>query len=585
MLKKFSIWFFGFITVLAVCLPLFEPTFFRVHDYVHAARIIEIIRGVQDGHFPVRWSSNFGYGYGMPLFEFYAPLPYYTGALFYALGLNVVTSIKMLFFLCSLFTFIGMYKLGAKLFGKAGGILSAVALTMAPYRAVNLYVRGAVSEAWGIMALPWVLFGAVQIIKKEKNGWLSLLFGLLVLFLSHNITTLIFIPMSILFVFGYWLNTVNFDRQVTKQLLQKALQLVKVGAVYAFAVGLAAFYIFPAFLEKDYTKVGRIFTGYFAYSNHFLYIRQFFIPNWGYGGSVWGPDDGLSFFLGYGQLLGLGFVMIWLLKAVVVKLRELKLRQQGVTSISQSSSFIFLPLLSLGLMTTAAFMTLLKSKPIWDALPFMVAVQFPWRWLSVIILFLALLVGMATVYIKHKFIRYIYVTVLSLIIIFTNLSYFRPESYLKNNDDLYYTDATRIRSQMSSILPDYIPKQMPAEFSYNPVGKVLEPAPGVQEEVIENKVQEKKVHVITTTLTQIDFDIADYPGWTVIVDGVVSDKLEGKIGNLAVMIPAGSHQIDVQFRDSPVRAYSDEVSLVCVILFLLLFVIYRYQQKKAQYVR
>jgi len=584
MFKRIPTWFFGFITVLAVCLPLFEPTFFRLHDYVHAARIIEIIRALQDGNFPVRWSSNFGYGYGMPLFEFYAPLPYYTGALFYTLGLNVVAAIKMLFFLCSLMTFIGMYKLGSKLFGKAGGILSAVALTMAPYRAVNLYVRGALSEAWGIMALPWVLFGAVQIIKKEKNGWLSLLFGLVVLFLSHNITTLIFIPISILFVIGYSLMTAWKNGHFKKDFVMQLLQLIKVGALYIFGVALAAFYIFPAFLEKDYTKVNAIFSGYFAYSNHFLYIRQFFIPNWGYGGSVWGPDDGLSFFLGYGQLFGLALVLIWLLKAIMMKLRELKLKQQHITVVNQSPTYIFMPVLCLLLMGVAAFMTLLKSKPIWDVLPFMVAVQFPWRWLSVIILFLALLVGMATVYIRHKFLRYIYVVVLSFIIIFTNLSYFKPESYLKNNDDLYFTDANRIRSQMSAILPDYIPKQMPDEFAYNPVGNVVMPAAGVEEKVIEDKVQEKKVQVVTNTLTEINFAIADYPGWTVLIDGKVSKKTQGKIGNLAVMVPQGSHEITAQFRDTPIRAYSDEVSLVAFILFLVIFAIYRYQQKRASYV-
>ncbi len=584
MFKRIPIWFFGFITVLAVCLPLFEPTFFRLHDYVHAARIIEIVRALQDGHFPVRWSSNFGFGYGMPLFEFYAPLPYYTGALLYLLGFNVIAAIKILFFLCSLFTFIGMYKLGSKLFGKAGGILSAVALTMAPYRAVNLYVRGALSEAWGIMALPWVLYGALQVLRKEKSGWLSLLFGLVVLFLSHNITTLIFLPISVVFIFCYWLMDAYRKGGFKTDFPEKILQLIKVGGIYALGVGLAAFYIFPALGEKDYTKVNAIFSGYFAYSNHFLYIRQFFVPNWGYGGSVWGPDDGLSFFLGYGQLIGLAFVLIWLMKSIMVKIKELKLKQQNLKIVSDSSTFIYLPVLCLALMGFAAFMTLLKSKPLWDALPFMVAVQFPWRWLSVIVLFLALLVGMATVYIKHKFLRYIYVVVLSLIIIFTNVSYFRPEGYLKNDDDLYFTDQRRIRSQMSSILPDYIPKQMPDEFAFNPVGQVVQPVDGVQQTVTVDKVQEKKVSVVSSAPVEINFDIADYPGWTVLVDGQVTGKEVGKIGNLAVRVPAGSHEVIAQFRDTPIRAYSDEISLACLVGFLVLFGVYRYQQKRDSYV-
>jgi hypothetical protein len=39
----------------------------------------EMERSLQRFEFPVRWSANFGFGYGMPLFNFYAPLPYYLG--------------------------------------------------------------------------------------------------------------------------------------------------------------------------------------------------------------------------------------------------------------------------------------------------------------------------------------------------------------------------------------------------------------------------------------------------------------------------------------------------------------------------
>ena len=100
---------------LASSWVLFQPGFFRAHDYIHATRIVEMTTALNEGHFPVRWSKNLGYGYGMPLFEFYAPLPYLVGAGFYWLGLSAVFSVKLIFFLSSLLTLIGAYKLGAKL--------------------------------------------------------------------------------------------------------------------------------------------------------------------------------------------------------------------------------------------------------------------------------------------------------------------------------------------------------------------------------------------------------------------------------------------------------------------------------------
>src|SRR5690606_25347050 len=113
--------------ILGTSWALFRPGFFRVHDYVHAARIAEITRAVSEGHFPVRWSANFGYGYGMPLFEFYAPLPYYFGAFWYWLGADVILVLKSLWLVTSVVTIYGAYLLGRQLYGRTGGLVVAAA--------------------------------------------------------------------------------------------------------------------------------------------------------------------------------------------------------------------------------------------------------------------------------------------------------------------------------------------------------------------------------------------------------------------------------------------------------------------------
>src|SRR5258706_14692287 len=79
-MKKIA-WVLGILTVLITMRSILGPSFFRPHDYTHAARLVEMQRSLQAGELPVRWSRNFGFGYGMPLFNFYAPLPYYFGQL------------------------------------------------------------------------------------------------------------------------------------------------------------------------------------------------------------------------------------------------------------------------------------------------------------------------------------------------------------------------------------------------------------------------------------------------------------------------------------------------------------------------
>ena len=269
----------------------FHSSFFHVHDFTHAARIAEMASTLEEGQFPVRWSANFGYGFGMPLFNFYAPLPYFIGALFFKMGFGLVTSIKLLCVFINLVTILGSYLLGKKMLGRFGGLLLASAYTLAPYRAVNLFVRGAFSEVFAMAFLPLVLFAIVAFAKEEKKKYLLLLLiSILAIILSHNLTAMIFLPLAALFALLYLI-------------YQKKLKLIYLIAVqFLLALGLSAFYMLPAFMEKDLTIINKIFSGYFHYSHHFLYIRQFFQDNWQYGGSAWGPNDEVSFFLGKGQL-------------------------------------------------------------------------------------------------------------------------------------------------------------------------------------------------------------------------------------------------------------------------------------------
>ena len=66
---------------LVAIFPLLQPGFFSFHDNTQVQRVYEMHRALADGHFPVRWVQNLGYGYGYPIFNFYAPFAYYIGGL------------------------------------------------------------------------------------------------------------------------------------------------------------------------------------------------------------------------------------------------------------------------------------------------------------------------------------------------------------------------------------------------------------------------------------------------------------------------------------------------------------------------
>ena len=528
-------------------------------------------RALHDGHFPVRWSQNFGYGYGMPLFQFYGPLPFYLGGILYLFSQNVILNIKALFLLSNVGTALGGYLLGKKLFGRQGGLVTAAALTLAPYRAVNLFVRGALSESWAIMFLPWILLGAIKIFHQEKQGWLVFCLGLVGLFLSHNITTMLFLPVLVLFVLGYLLMMVwRQASELYRNGRFRGLNLLRISSRFLggglLAAGMSAFYLVPAFFEKGFTQVENfILTSYFDYHLHFLYIRQFFNASWGFGGSEWGVTDGISFFLGWGQWFALGLFALVLLARLWQWIRKEK-------AIFPSKRVFALTGLFGLLLGGGLYMSLLKSQWLWDALPLLAYAQFPWRWLSIGIVMMALLVGAVTWFLPKKLLRGYLSLWLVVIMAVGSAWYFRPESYLEDSNQFYYTDPHRIRRQLSGILPDYISSNMATEPSIIPEGLVVNEAEldAEQYQVLVDRTQEKLVRTDFDRDTLLNLAVAEYPGWQLTIDDQRWNRQHGPDGNIAVLVPSGEHLVSLRFLDTPLRAYADWASLLAWVVFVYL---------------
>lgn len=524
---------------------------FYVHDFLHAARIAEMARGLSDGHIPVRWSQNFGYGYGMPLFQFYAPLPFFIGAIAFLSGFSIQLSTQLLFWLANAFTIPGAYLLGKKLFNTQGGLILAAVYTLAPYRAVNLFVRGAVSEAWGMAWLPWILYAGISFIQKQSyKSWLLLTASLSALTLSHNLIAMIFFPLSFLFIAGFEFTQFKKSVELSKQRL---LKLVQVGLAYIATIGVTAFYTIPALLEKQFTQVESVIIGgYFDYSLHFVGIRQLFTDHFGYGGSSWDANDDMSFFLGWGTLLGL------LVTVVVFTTTLLKRRKTTKAQLIVFLSGLF-SLFSL-------FMTHSKSAFIWQTLPFLEFIQFPWRWLSLASLFLAAAAAGFTTNIKSIRTNYVLVGAIVATSVWVGLGMFKPSAYLEDSKEFYFSESARIRAESSPVLPDYLPETFTITQPVDE-GTLVVNHPEIQEyRVITNKVASKVLQVTTTQPATVVLATAAYPGWEVAVNEESVTHQITPEGLIAIPVSSGSSTILTTFRNTRVRAISDAISAFSLVL-------------------
>jgi len=401
LIRKYWLLLLATVIVLPSIWPLFRSDFFRMHDWTHVARLVELDLALKAGQIPPRWAPDFGWGHGMPLFHFYNPLPYYAAEILYLIKLPAVWAIKTVFALNFLFGFYFMYLWAKTFWGKYGALVAATAFTYLPYRAVDFYVRGALGELTAMTFLPLLFYA----LKKKKLILTALAWT--AVFLSHNVIalfSLFFIPLYLLFNLKLW----------------KKFLLISL-----LTFGLSAFFILPAFFEKDLTVVNSLTGGFFHYSFHFIYLRQLVSRAWAYGGSILGPFDDISFQLGWPHLiLALSAVRLW---------RRL--------------TYFWLAL------AAAIFMMTFHSQFIWDRLPILALAQFPWRLLAFAATFVAFFSGSLFNWFKNKLIA----LVLIVLIIALNWQYFRPEKFSPVND-YYYTDRQRIANEMSGVLTDYLPK-------------------------------------------------------------------------------------------------------------------------------
>lgn len=559
--SQFLILLFGFLIVSITLIPLVQKEFFRVHDFTQGARIVEMSRGFQDGQIPVRWSKNFGYGYGMPTFLFYSPLPYIVGALFYWLSGSVIFAMRIIWAIPSILSFIGMYRLTKRHVGRLGALVAATAFTLAPYRAVDLYVRGALGEAWGIAFFPWILWSIDEWFVAKKKIDYRLVFFSLCLFLSHNLMALFFFPVILSYIFFLWVSQKN----------RKVIDLVWANVQILFAIGCSAFYLFPAFLEKNWTKFDdKILGGYFSYALHFLYIRQFFQENWKYGGSTWGPQDDISFFLGYGQLLGiilLGVAVVYLF-FVLVRSNTFSLKKLRISSQSFTTD-IALFVLSLIFLPVSLFLTLEKSKIIWDYLKILQTAQFPWRFLSLTILFLAVCVGFLFKIKLPQKLRFALAILLVVILVVPAFTYYKPEKYVVNSPSFYYDDAHRIRFEMSVTWSDFLPlhfneKLPPTDTRYDIAGST-DPK---NVEILTDRSQQLLLKTHFTQMTPLTIHIGDFPGWTTYIGTQKVDHQQTKDGLIELNVPPGEQSVGINLERTPIREISDLVTVITLCMLI-----------------
>jgi hypothetical protein len=530
---------------LGTSLPLFERGYFPMHDDTQVARVVEMGKALRLGQLPVRWVSDLGYGYGYPLFNFYAPLPYYAGGALYAVGINSITATKIMFVLGMLLPVITMYMLVVSIMGIWPAAIAAIFYGYAPYHAVQLYVRGSVGELWANIFIPLIVLGFWKVCSGAGSKRVVIVgtVGLVGAILSHTIYGYICVVLILLGLISYW----------SLKIIRKNFSwsdFIKPCIILIFSLGISSFFWLPAISEMKYTNVAGQIGGSADFRNHFVCLTQLWDSPWGYGGSAPGCTDGLSFKLGkLAVILACSSIVLLLLQKRKDKDAQFKL------------FMLILIVLSLVL-------TLNISESIWNTVPMFTYVQYPWRFLSLISFGLSVLIGgLFTSFTMANRVKFAIGTGVVLVLLFMNVKLFEPQ-YMYDRSPVQFETETELRYRISKISDEYLPPSVPRPSS--PQKLVHDTIQSTETLRVMHTVDAgiyAKFDVETSRVEAIPVYRAYFPGWEYSVDHTT--VLPKIIQGFPILtVEPGKHTIEIRFGDTPVRVIGNCISVLSVLLFI-----------------
>lgn len=489
------------------------PDLPHTHDgAVHLPRMAAYYKALLDGQILPRWAGDLNYGYGLPLFNFIYHTPYLVSSLFIALGVNLVNSLKLNLAISYLLAAIGMFLFGQALFKDTKkALLVSVFYQFAPFRLVEMLVRGSLGEMYTYAFFPFLLYGITS------SNYLITTFSAGLLIISHNSISLIFFAIALFYTLIFYRTKKNI-------------------IALAFGLGVSLFYWLPALFEHKYTYGDLLMKDLFR--QHFPPLQNLLLPNFLNDPSL--QTGGVSVQIGLFHVV-----------AIILALKERK------------KIFTFM----LGLIIFSLFFMNSFSLGIWENVAILRQFQFSWRLLSVVNFATAILaISYMRIFKKPKF----YWLLLFLVIISTAIYWKPPLGFDKVTDEKnaywnYPLNTTYFGET------DVIWSAGPAK-AYPPAQVQFIEGSGSVSDIY--KKSNLHTYRVESTLSARLVDNTQYfPGWRVYVDDQkvpIEFQNQNWRGLITFPVSGGTHQVKVAFEKSPIQLASEYGTLISLIIILFL---------------
>ena len=226
----------------------------------------------------------------------------------------------------------------------------------------------------------------------------------------------------------------------------------------------------------------------------------------------------------------------------------------------------------LALLLLAAFVASTAALFLWERLPLLQYLEFPWRFLSLVALSASLLCGFPFLVLppeRHRLANGLMLLMIACLFLF-GFPHARPEAFLDVEETDYSPQAIARQGLAVTTAREYEPiwvQERPPAPAAAPVsllegqGHLLSSRVSPTHLVLQADIAEE---------ARLQANVFYFPGWTLYVDGAERPIHQGNPqGLIRFSLAPGTHKVEIRFTDTPVRLWSKWLSLGAVFLLLV----------------
>ena len=503
-----------------------EIPFFRFgtpsgHDVeFHLYSWLEVLSQWKHGIILPRWASLAHFAYGEPRFVFYPPASWTLGGIISALLPWAIAS-PVYIFVALVLAGCSMFLLARRWFDRRDAVFAAVLYAVNPYHLVIVYWRSAFAELLASCLVPLL----VLLVWKAAEGDRRIVVPLGLLLAAAWLTNapaavMIHYSLALLVVFLAW--------------MRKSLSLLWVTAV-AIVLGacLSAFYLFPAIYEQKWVEIANAVSAGSRPADNFLFIH-----------TTDADHDAFNRTISWLAVLEIAVIVVAGIAAKFWR-RQRRERWSALATWGAMCVFLMFPV----------------SLFLWNILPKLQFMQFPWRWLLCLSMIFTLFV---TVGLPRWWQRAI-VCSLSLLCIVGAWRYSQAP---------WWDTAADLREMQDNVTTaagyegtdEYTPLGADPSAVDKNARKVTVAGPArAAIDVLQWGAESKSFTVQISAPDQLVLRLFRYPAWRVEVNGqeVQTTAREGT-GQMLVPVAAGMNRVDIRLVRTWDRTVGGWISLVSV---------------------